>query len=393
MRHFLIACAFAAMASAADYFPPPDGQGGWRTLNAAADIRKVAGMDVSRLDQAFEYCKRTSPHGGLLVVRHGWLVYEKYYGRGARNALADMASCGKSFTSVACGILLKDKRDQLPDGLNTRVFTEKFLPEAFPLDDPRKADITLGQLLSMSAGFHGDRTDPGFVNGVDTGNMTLAPRPPQPLGQDLSALRTPLWTNPGEGYSYATGSPHVASIVLRHAVGMEMQDYLNEKLARPIGSEPWTWFGHREHTPGGGGVMAHATDVLRFLYVLLHNGKWGDQQLVPAEYVALLGRPYHSHSPMGLMFENNAGGHVPGAPRDAYFKDGSGGCAIYVVPSLDMIIYKMAGETRQYDSGASADASRDNWKPLPKDQFNEGPIGTNPGGKRLLEMVAASVIP
>jgi CubicO group peptidase (beta-lactamase class C family) len=378
---------------AADYFPPPDSQGGWRTLEDSAKIRRVAGIDVARLDQAFEYAKRTSPHGGLLVVRHGWLLYEKYYGRGARNALTDMASCGKSFTSIACGILLKENADRFSGGLNTKVFTKEFLPEAFPLDDPRKADITLGMLLSMSAGFHGDRNDPGFINGVDTGNQTPVPRPDPPLGQDLSALRTPLWVNPGGGYSYATGSPHVASIMLRHVACMEMQDYLNERLAKPIGSEPLTWFGRHDHTPGGGGVMAHSTDVLRFLYVLMHNGKWMYHQLVPPEYVALLGRPYHTHSPMGLMFENNADGHVAGAPRDAYFKDGAGGAAIYVILSLDMVIYKMAGETRQYASGGSADASRDNWKPVPRDQFWEGPIGTTLAGKRLLEMVMAAVIP
>ena len=393
MKHFLIACALAAGVQAAGYYPPPDSQGGWRTLTDSASVRKMTGIDVARLDQAFEYAEKTSPHGGLLVVRHGWLVYEKYYGRGARNALVDMASCGKAFTSVACGILLKEKAARFPEGLRTKVFTREFLPEAFPLDDPRKAEITLGQLLSMSAGFHGDRNDPGFVNGKDVGNLTPVPRPGQPLGQDASALRTPLWTNPGEGYTYASPSPHVASIVLRHVAGMEMQEYLNQKLAKPIGSEPWTWFGHREHTPGAGGVMAHATDVLRFLYVLLHDGQWEQRQLVPAEYVALLGHPYHPHSPMGLMFENNNDGHAPGAPRDAFFKDGAGGSCIYVVPSLDMVIYKMGVETRQVDSGGSADSSRDDWKPVPKDQFNEGPIGTTQGGKRLLEMVAAAVIP
>jgi len=143
-------------AVSGDYFPPADKDGGWRVLADAAKIRTIAGMDLNRLDQAFEFEKETSQHGGLLVVRHGYLVYEKYFGKGNREAHPDMASIGKAFTSVSCGIMLKEKHDQIPDGLDTRVFTEKYLPEAFPLSDPSKADIKLGQLLSMSSGMHGE---------------------------------------------------------------------------------------------------------------------------------------------------------------------------------------------------------------------------------------------
>src|SRR5580698_2244516 len=158
-----------------NYFPAPDKNGGWRVLTDAGKVRTLAGMDLRRLDQAFEFEKETSQHGGLLVVRHGYLVYEKYFGKGNREAHPDMASIGKAFTSIACGIMLQDKHDQIPDGLETRVFTEKYLPEAFPLSDPSKADIKLGQLLSMSSGIRDDGSNHGMVNGVD---QTLEPAAP-----------------------------------------------------------------------------------------------------------------------------------------------------------------------------------------------------------------------
>src|SRR5450755_2767879 len=100
-----------------DYYPPADKDGGWRTLADAGKIRKMAGMDLSRLDQAFEFEKETSQHGGLVVVRHGYLVYEKYFGKGNREAHPDMASIGKAFTSVSSGIMLREKHDLIPDGL------------------------------------------------------------------------------------------------------------------------------------------------------------------------------------------------------------------------------------------------------------------------------------
>ena len=392
------------MAQSADYFPPPDKDGGWRVLTDAAKVRTLAGMDLSRLDQAFEFEKETSQHGGLLVVRHGYLVYEKYFGKGNREAHPDMASIGKAFTSVSCGIMLKEKHDQIPDGLDTRVFTEKYLPEAFPLSDPSKADIKLGQLLSMSSGMHGEGTNPGIVNGVDQKLEPVTPSAPQ--DQDQSALRAAMWTKPGDGYSYSSASAHVASIVLRHVTGMEMQQYIGEKLAEPMGFGAWGYALHRNgttlpHTPGGGSIALRATDALRLPYLMLHQGKWGNRQLVPAEYVAMCGRPspYDPHSPMSLMFEVNADGHVFGAPRDAFFKSGAGGSGIYIVPSLDLVLYKMAGSDAQFNPDLTGlpvtyevDHSRDAWKPLPHDQFHDGAVGGDDGVRRLLEMVVAAVI-
>src|SRR6185312_1137885 len=121
------------------------------------------------------------------------------------------ASTGKAYTSIACGIMLDECRDKIPDGLDTKVFTEKFLPEALPLDDPRKAEISLGQLLCMTAGYWGEGQAP---TGVVLGKVTqLKAVPGQNIRDlDMSSLRVPLWTDPGAGYSYSSPSPHIASI-------------------------------------------------------------------------------------------------------------------------------------------------------------------------------------
>jgi len=400
------ALLLAGSVLCAQEFPPSDAQGGWRTLKDAAEIRKTGGMDLKKLDWAFDYASRSSPHGGLLVVRHGYLIYEKYYGKGNREALPAMASVGKAYTSIACGIMLDEKKAQIPEGLETKVFNEKYLPEAMPLDDPRKADIKLGHLLTMGAGLHGEGSNPGFVNFEPSVKLDPVPRPSQPLGQDESAIRTPMWCKPGDGYSYASASPHVASIVLRHLVGKEMQQFIDEKLAKPMGWGQWGYALHRgertlSHTPGGADTAIRSTDVLRFGYLLLHKGKWGKQQLVPADYIAQASKPspYQKHAPFSLMFELNADGHLAGAPRDTYFKSGGGGYGIVVIPSLDLVIYKMAGSDQQYNPALTGitqnykyDGSRDNWKPAARSQFSDGPIGTDDGLRRTIEMVVAAVI-
>jgi CubicO group peptidase (beta-lactamase class C family) len=93
-----------------------------------------------------------------------------------------MASTGKAFTSIACGIMLHEFREKIPDGLETKVFTEKRLPDALAVDDPRKAEIKLGQLLCMTAGYFGRRAvaewhrdAQGYA--AETGAGTELPRP------------------------------------------------------------------------------------------------------------------------------------------------------------------------------------------------------------------------
>src|SRR5947209_19068134 len=49
-----LVCFASVLHGAADYFPPPDAQGGWRALQDSAQIRKTAGIDKGKLDEAFE---------------------------------------------------------------------------------------------------------------------------------------------------------------------------------------------------------------------------------------------------------------------------------------------------------------------------------------------------
>ncbi len=402
----LLSLVTLSMARAEEYFPPPDSQGGWRTVSDAKEMREKAGIDKEMLDRAWTVADRATANAGLVVIHKGWLVLEKYAGRAQRNVNPDMASTGKAFTSIACGIMLKEFHDKIPDGLDTKVFTDKYLPEALPLDDPRRADIKLGHLLCMSAGYWGEGQTPSTMVHGEPGK--LKPVKGQDIHDlDLSSLHVPLWTAPGEGYSYSSPSPHIASIVLRHVTGMELQDYISERLGKPMGWGPWGYClqrgdFHMPHANGAGSTALHSTDAVRFGYCLAHNGRWKDKQLVPPEYITLChsASPYNPHAPWSLQFEQNSDAHVLGAPRDAFWKSGAGGFCIYVVPSLDLVIYKMGGKNGQYDPTMTGipqppviDPSRDelNWKPTPRTPFNEGSLQGGEGLNRILELCVSAV--
>ncbi|MBM3726796.1 MAG: serine hydrolase [Acidobacteria bacterium] len=384
-----LATALTLAAAEKNYFPPPDSQGGWRTLPNAQAIRKTAGIDTAKLDEAFEFVRETAQHGGLLVVRRGYLVYERYYGRGHREALPELASCGKAFTSLAAGILMREHSKLFKDGLDQRVMTPDYLPaQYFPLDDPRKAAITMGQLLSMSAGIRG--TNPVYVKGVrETWEKPTEDNGPYSTTDDF-AMRQSLWCAPGDCYSYATSSSHIPAIIVRHVAGMEMEDYMRRHLTGPMGFGDWGYAMYRPklkggidangrmfHTPGGGSIAVRSTDMLRFGYLMLREGRWGKRQVVPAEFARMCGRmvKYNPHYTHSFNFNVNEDGHVPGVPRDAFWKGGSGGYAIYVVPSLDLVIWKLGGNEGQYDPALTRlpvrytyDGSRDGWKPRKLDQ-------------------------
>src|SRR5262249_36682252 len=199
-------------------------------------------------------------------------------------------------------------------------------------------------------------------------------------------------------------APHIASMVLRRIAGMDLKDYIDARLAKPMGWGPWGYCLHRgdftmPHANGAGSIALHSTDALRFAYCLLRNGRWRDRELVSREYIAKCNQPlkYNPHTPFSLQFENNSDGHVTGAPRDAYFKSGAGGFCLYVVPSLDLVLYKMGGSNGQYDPTLTGipqpmvDTRRDDWKPTPRTPFNDGSLQGEDGLRRALEMVCAAV--
>jgi len=386
---------------AATYFPPPDAEGGWRTTKDAAEARALAGIDLARLEQAARAAERSNAdNGGLLVVSKGYLVLERYYGKAHRNANPDMASTGKAFTSIACGVMLQEFKAKLPDGLDTKVYTQEFLPEAFPLRDPREADIRLGHLLCMTSGHNGEGATPSAV--VRGATQALKPAKGQDIRDiDGSSLRTPLWAAPGEGYSYSSPAPHIASMVLRRVTGKELPAYLDEKFAQPMGWGPWGYCLYRgdvtmAHANGAGSIALRATDAVRFGYCLAQGGRWRDRQLIPADYLKLCQQalPYNPHFPFSLQFEHNQAGQILGAPRDAFYKTGANGFCLYIVPSLDLVIYKLGGKDGQWNP----DLTR---IPQPPDDFG---VHTSPGPTpkngsyetysipRILELVCGATI-
>jgi len=96
-------------------------------------------------------------------------------------------------------------------------------------------------------------------------------------------------------------------IVLRHLAGMEMHKYIDEKLAQPMDSAPGdtryiaTEILLRTRRVGEASPSGPPTRCACRTCCCI-RGKWGNQQLVPADYVAMCGRP----SPYNPHFANGS---------------------------------------------------------------------------------------
>jgi len=134
--------------------------------------------------------------------------------------------------------------------------------------------------------------------------------------------------------------------------------------------------------------------MLRFGYLLLRDGRWRERQVVPAEHVQACSRisPYNPHFPYSLGFDVNTDGHVPEYPRDAFWKSGSGGHVLYIVPSRDLVVWKLGGRDSQYqpsDTGASVEP-RERGVPKPQQDWKAG-IDQETAQQKVLQKVLDSI--
>ena len=137
-------------------------------------IRRIGRIDAAKLDEAFAYIQE-APSMAVCLSRatDGWYM-RNTSAEARREATPNSASIGKSFTSIAVGILIHERPDLFPDGLDKEIFTTRYFPPgAFPLSDPARANIKLGQFLAMTAGIRGN--NPGFILGRE---VTLDPPGP-----------------------------------------------------------------------------------------------------------------------------------------------------------------------------------------------------------------------
>ncbi|CAG0933401.1 6-aminohexanoate-dimer hydrolase [Thermoflexales bacterium] len=298
-----------------DYWPTAE----WRVSSLAEHC-----LDPEKIEHAAWYLEKGITARSLLIIRHGELVYEKYFRSIQKpDRTADVRSITKSVLSALVGIAMD--QGQL-DSLDHKVI--EYFPEYFyPQTDPRMAEVTLRHLLTMSSGFKWAEHSPSQTKWMNSRNWVEA------------AINLEFVEQPGTGFTYCTANTQLLSAILTKVTGEALRDYAQRNLFTPLGipANRWHW-GVDDHgyAIGGFGMNLRPRDLARFGYLYLNQGYWDGQQIISPEWIQESTRA-QLHSGWGPDYGYLWWVH-PRSDLHSFEAAGSGGQTIYVVPSLDLVV-------------------------------------------------------
>jgi CubicO group peptidase (beta-lactamase class C family) len=349
-----------ASESRSRYFPPPESRGGWRMAQTEAEIESIGGMDKTKIAELREWLLQSDDRPfAAVVIRHGTIVLQVERGNSAVTDSRRVASVSKAI----CATVLAIASERSQQGLTPRKMSFEdrafdFIPWAHPLSDPRKADITIKQLLNHTSGIC-----PEATGAPNDGSWDYI------LGHSGDERTAKLAFDPGTGCGYSTMALVHASLVCETVTGQPYDQFAIEALFKPLGIEKW-WFqvydGGDVGRKASHGLGLPARELARIGYCMLHEGMWNQQQVIPRWFVEQTGRPSHSVTTPELRWKLNpavftlgwelpakhfpeSGKHIAGIPADARYKPGSGGQIMAFVPSLDLVIARQTGGSGQWD--------------------------------------------
>ena len=354
----LVACHDATTPGANDvdqlprdgltYFPTVTS---WRSAEADA-----VGMQGARLNALSEAIARGDYPGvnSLVIVRHGYVVTERYFNGTSAATAGSVQSVTKSVTSLLAGIAV----DKGFLTANSRALTVLPEYESVANADARKRDISLRHLLEMRSGIN-------FYESPYEGS------PLQMLNASRDdwvriALAEPMNANPGTLWQYNSGGVIAVGGIIRRAVGGDFYKFARDNLFTPIGVSSQAWyyspFDMLPHT--GGGLLITPLDLARIGYMVLRRGRWQGTQIVSEEWLnASMSRITNRPATLGghvtdyglLWWLMPVDGASPTGGRDdaIWMASGNFNNWLFIVPRHDLLVVVTGGDNRSF--GAPVD--------------------------------------
>jgi hypothetical protein len=148
------------------YSPPPSEDDGWPTSTLSSE--HISEAPIKKLIETLIDPPAKSVHApyihGILIARHGKLVFEEYFHGFHREKPHDTRSASKSATATLTGSLIQHGA---PISVSTPVY-KTIYGDQLPADlDPRKKQMTLENLLMMTSGFFCDDRNPAAPGNED----------------------------------------------------------------------------------------------------------------------------------------------------------------------------------------------------------------------------------
>ncbi|MFL5487323.1 MAG: serine hydrolase domain-containing protein [Gemmatimonadaceae bacterium] len=269
---------------------------------------------------------------GIVIARHGKLVLEEYFHGQHRDKLHDTRSASKSMAATLIGAAMNAGARIT---LSTPVY-QIMNGGAFPAGlDPRKRQMTVEHLLSMSSGFYCDDSDEKAPGREDT----MWQQDTQPNFYRY-ALQVPMAFQPGEKAIYCSTNPNLALGVLQQVSDESLLFTFDRLVARPLritsygmGTDP------AGNAYGGGGWQFKLRDFMKFGQLMLNGGTWNGKRMLARDFVTSASSEHGKIGtrPYGLAWWIY---DLPYGNRKlhAFAALGNGGQNLFVVPDLDLVV-------------------------------------------------------
>lgn len=278
------------------------------------------------------------PVHGLVVIRHGHLIFEAYPGPYRSEDRHIMYSATKSVSAMLIGLAIAD---EYIDADTQLVFD--LLPEyrrrVGPLDEAKKS-LQLRHILTMTAGFEWQDGPYGIREPGDFSRVLAASDGVKYI------LSKPVVAAPGSGHAYNSGCSHLLSAIIQNVTEMPSLDYARQSLFEPIGVRNAAWSAYQGISNGASELFLRPRDMARLGHLILRRGQWDGEVVVPEVWISKLVEPIirtdflepHELYGYGWYTKTIAGHQVHSA-------EGLGGNGIYVVPDLDLVVVFTGGLT------------------------------------------------
>lgn len=316
------------------------------------------GLSTPALEKAAEAIGSTGERQGLVIVRDGVIVFERYWATPYARATPDWRnvsfSSGKSWGGTMVGRAYTQGLLKLDD------LADRYHPSAV---SGLKPEVTIRHMLTMTSG--------GTLNVKPSSKPPRRlddPTPPGPGAeyewQEVGEKGSP----PGYGVSIPAGTvfyydgavaDHLANVIAKVS-GMTSHRYMMTEVVAPMGCETLIYQPEGIDKAGnirlGGSILMSCRDLARLGQLYLNAGRWDGRQLIAADYIAEAISPSPLNPSYGFLWWLNAAGRVPNAPRSMYMAAGALGQYCFVLPEQGMVVATMGFGANSLTAAQAFDA-------------------------------------
>lgn len=267
----------------------------------------------------------------FLVIQNDSILYENYWRGYHAESISGSFSMAKSVVSLLMGIAIEEGKVQSEND-----FISKYIPE---FDRAGTDTIKIKDILTMSGGF--DWVESYMNIFGKTADIYYGDRLKKVVG-NLNADYAP-----GTEFYYSSAETQMIAWILENVYQQPLAEIFSEKIWSKIGAEHdafWSLDKKDGDTKAFCCLNSNARDFARLGKLVLQNGQWNGEQIVPEDYVKkatsaatwLKDRDGNTLDYYGYQFWiiNYKGMTIP------YFR-GVKGQMIYVIPDKNAIVVRL----------------------------------------------------